>query len=341
MVEAGSPFLLAVLLTAAFAASAVLCRAVMALWVKDAPDGGRKTQAAPVPTSGGLGFAAATALGLAAVHLTGVYPVPTSIWIALAGALAVLVMGAWDDRWPLPPRPRLILLLAIALALVAFGVRVETFAPWPSATLALPAAVAAAGSIAWLVVVMNAVNFMDGANGLSMGMAAVASAGLAIVALAAGEPGIAIAAAFLCAGLCGFLLWNIPGRLYAGDAGALFTGALLASLSLLLVKAKPELLLIPPLLLLPFLTDVLLTLAWRAKRGRKLFEAHRDHVYQIALKAGLKHWHVAAVHAIWAFNAAAVGVVASLVGGRIPAAAFILFLAASIWVNAKARKSIQ
>lgn len=337
----GSSLLLAVLLAAVLVLSILFCRAVVLLGTRDAPDGGRKTQAAPVPTSGGLGFAAAMAAGLAAGHFAGGFSVPPSVWIALAGAAAVLVMGAWDDRWPLPARTRLILLAAISLALVAYGVRVETFEPWPSASVALPAAAAAAGSIAWLVVVMNAVNFMDGANGLSMGMSAVVAAGLAAVALAAGEPSIAFAAALLAAALCGFLVWNVPGRLYAGDAGALFTGAMLATLSLLLVKAKPGLLLVPPLLLLPFLTDVLLTLAWRSSRGMKLFEAHRDHVYQIALRAGLKHWHVAALHAMWALNTAAVGVIVTLVGGRIPAAAFLLFLAASIWVNVRARRSSE
>jgi len=339
MIAGASPLMVALLLGAGFLLSVAFCRAVVALGVKDAPDGGRKTQAAPVPTSGGLGFALAAGLCLAAAHFGMGMQLPAPVWIGFGGAVAVLVLGAWDDRSPLPARMRLILLAAIALAVVAGGVRVETFAPWPSASVALPAAAAAAGSIAWLLVVVNAVNFMDGANGLSMGMAAIASAGLAIVSLAVGEPSIALASAMLSAVLCGFLVWNIPGKLYAGDAGALFAGMLLASLSLLLVRAKPDLLLIPPLLLLPFLTDVLLTLAWRSKHGKKLFEAHRDHVYQIAIRAGLKHWHVAAIHAVWALNTAAVAIVASLVGGRIPAAAFVLFLAASIWVNARSRKS--
>ncbi len=339
MVTGVSPLLIAALLGVAFLLSALLCRAVMMLGVKDAPDGGRKTQAAPVPTSGGVGFAAAAAAVLAAAHVWGGIPISPPVWVGLGGAVAMLVLGAWDDRFPMPARVKLIALAGFALALAAYGVRVETFAPWPSAVIVLPAAAAAAGSIAWIIVVANAVNFMDGANGLAMGMAATAAAGLAAIALAAGEPSIAFAAATLAAVLAGFLVWNIPGRVYAGDAGALFTGGLLAALSLVLVRARPELLLIPPLLLLPFLTDVLLTLAWRAKHGKKLFEAHRDHVYQIALKAGLRHWHVAAIHAVWAVNVAAVAIVVSLVGGRIPAAAFVLFLGASVWVHLRARKA--
>ena len=69
--------------------------------------------------------------------------------------------------------------------------------------------------------------------------------------------------------------------------GALFVGAALAGLGLELVRQRPDLLLVPPILLLPFLSDVLLTIAWRARHGKKLFVAHRDHSYQIALKAGL------------------------------------------------------
>ena len=335
----GDPVRAIVLLGVAFVLSLVLCRAVIALGVRDAPDGVRKTQSLPVPTSGGIGFAIAAVVTLAAEYFWARYHPGLTLY-SVAASFAMLVIGAWDDRAPLPARTKLIAMLAVSLSVVAAGVRVNDIAPWEGpAPTNLPVVVAAAGSILWLVVVMNAVNFMDGANGLAMGMAAVASTGLAIVAFHAGETEIAIAAAVLATVLAGFLVLNVPGKLYAGDAGALFAGMMLGCLSLLLVRAQPDLLLIPPLLLLPFLTDVLLTLAWRAKHGKKLFEAHRDHVYQIALRAGLKHWHVAAIHAVWAVNVAAVAVVAALVGGRIPAAAFLLFLAASIWVNLRARKA--
>jgi UDP-N-acetylmuramyl pentapeptide phosphotransferase/UDP-N-acetylglucosamine-1-phosphate transferase len=232
-----------------------------------------------------------------------------------------------------------LLLISIALGMTVLGIRADVLEPWPGVSIDLPIALAVAGSMLWLVVVINAVNFMDGANGVAMGMAAIAAAGLAAAAGFIGAWGIALLAGALAGALAGFLILNVQGRLFAGDTGALFAGAILGGLGLELVRLRSDLLFVPPTLLLPYLSDVLLTLAWRGKHGKKLFVAHRDHVYQIAMKAGLKHWQVAAVHAVWAGNAAIVAVIASIVGGQVAAIAFLALLAVSTWVHWKVRRS--
>ncbi len=319
--------------------SLIACYLVMAhLGVRDAPDNVRKLQETPVPTSGGVGFAFAAVLGaLAAWVATGSWP-PGDVAFVLAGAVMALVLGFVDDRWPVPAKAKLLAMLAIAVGLVVAGVRADALAPWPDVSFALPWALAAAGSLAWIVVVVNAVNFMDGANGLAMGMAAIASAGLALCAAIIGAWEIAALAAALAGALLGFLVLNVPGRLFAGDAGALFVGAALAGLGLLLVRAEPELLFVPPLLLSTFLVDVLLTLVWRARRGRPLFSPHRDHAYQIALKAGMKHTLVAGIYAIWTFNAAAIAIVATLARGYAPTVAGVLIILAGVWFHRSLRR---
>ncbi len=330
-------------LAAALAIAAVLswiaCLSVRNyLGVTDDPDNVRKLQAAPVPTSGGIGFAFATAVSAAgAWALAEGHPAGSATYVLIAAVFA-MALGFVDDRWPLPARVKLIALLSIAVAMVGAGIRVDLFAPWPTAVLALPLVLAALGSLAWIMVVVNAVNFMDGANGLAMGMGAIASVGLAVCGAIVGEWEIALLSVSLAGALCGFLVWNVPGRLFAGDAGALFAGALLSGLGLLLVRAQPELLLVPPLLLSPFLVDVLMTLIWRARRGRSWLSAHRDHAYQIALKAQMSHGQVALIHAIWAFNAAAVAVVATLAGSYAPTVAAILLIVAGIWVHRMLRR---
>jgi UDP-N-acetylmuramyl pentapeptide phosphotransferase/UDP-N-acetylglucosamine-1-phosphate transferase len=187
--------------------------------------------------------------------------------------------------------------------------------------------------------VINAVNFMDGANGLSMGMAAIAAGGLSVCCAFTGAWDLALIGAALAGGLAGFLVWNAPGRLFAGDAGALFTGAVLAAISLALVRLRPDWLFVPPTLMLPWLTDVLLTVVWRAWRRKPLFSAHRDHVYQIAMKAGLKHWQVSLIHAASAFNAAIFAVVGAVGGGYAPLVVFLVLLAISVWVHIRVRRS--
>jgi UDP-GlcNAc:undecaprenyl-phosphate/decaprenyl-phosphate GlcNAc-1-phosphate transferase len=333
------PFWLVLAFFAALAAAAALCRGVIVLGVMDAPTEARKIQTAPVPTSGGLGVALAAIAVLAGIAAAAGWSIERGVPVVAGAGAAALALGFVDDRVTLRAWIKLVGLLAICAVMVGLDVRAELLAPWPDALwqLALPGAVA--GSLLWLIVVANAVNFMDGANGLSMGMAAIAALGLGVCAAMIGDWPLALLVVAMAGGLAGFLVWNIPGKLFAGDAGALFAGVILGGVSLELVKQKPDWVLIPATLMLPFLTDVLLTLIWRARHRKPLFAAHRDHAYQIAMKAGLRHWQVALIHAVWSANALALALVAAVVGGWTPLAAFLTLLAASIWVHLRVRKS--
>lgn len=323
----------------AFVLGLGLTRLVMALGFRDAPTEARKIQTHPVPTAGGLGFAAAALVAAFLVSAFVQWRAGPGAGVAL-GALPFLVLGFVDDRLRLDSMTKLIAMSAFSLAVVLLsGVAPDRMIPAPGAVWLPPTAIAALGSVLWLIVVINAVNFMDGANGLSMGMGAIAALGLSVVAALAGLWDAATLAIALAGALGGFLVWNVPGRLFAGDAGALFTGAILASLSLLIVRARPDWLFVPPIILAPWLVDVVLTVIWRASNGKQIFTAHRDHVYQIAMKAGLKHWQVSAIHAVWAANATALGIVAALAGSWVPLLVFLALYAASAGVQMRVRKS--
>ncbi len=319
--------------------SVILCRLVMSLGIVDAPTEARKTQAAPVPTAGGLAIALSVALAISVDNELIRGEFNPLLFVVGGGALAALLVGVADDVLGLRAVVKLVALAAIGVGVAWFSLRPDVFAPWPGLDLPLPVWLAIAGSALWLLVVMNAVNFMDGANGLAMGMAAIAAAGYCVIGAVVGKWDVAVTAGALTGGLCGFLVWNVSGRLFAGDAGALFVGAVLAGLGLEIVRARPDLLLVPPMLLLPFLSDVLLTLAWRAKHGKKLFVAHRDHSYQIAIKAGLPHWQVSFVHAIWAMNASIVAILSALLARQIPLVLFVLLLLVSTWLHMKIRRA--
>jgi UDP-N-acetylmuramyl pentapeptide phosphotransferase/UDP-N-acetylglucosamine-1-phosphate transferase len=323
----------------AFAVAVGLCRVVMAFGVRDAPDEPRKTQLTAVPTMGGAGFFLAVALALTIAGLLGDQPLSQGVMTLLFASALALLIGLIDDLRGMRAALKLVLLIGVGIWISASGIGPDVLSPWPGAQLSLPPLLAALGALAWIVLMMNAVNFMDGANGLSMGMAAIAAAGLCACAIVAGAPDIALCAGALCGALAGFLVWNVPGRLFAGDAGALMTGCLLAGLCLLLVERRPDWLCLAPTLMLPFLTDVILTLGWRLLNGKNLLSAHRDHGYQIAIKAGLRHWQVSAVHAVWAINAAALSLVAGIAGGWFPLMAFLTLAGASIWVHVRVRIS--
>lgn len=324
----------------AFLPSVLLCRIVITLRIVDSPTEARKKQPMPVPTAGGLAVALSAMLAVAThVELHGGREYAYPIVVAAGGGLAMLLLGLADDILSLRAIVKLNLTTLVAVGIAVLGLRADTMGFWPDAVVALPLVVAVAGSALWLVVVINAVNFMDGANGLAMGMACIAALGLAACGAVIGAEHITLAGVALAGGLVGFLVWNVRGLLFVGDAGALFTGAVLAGLGLELVRLRPDLLFVPAILLLPFLSDVLLTLAWRGKHGKPLFVAHLDHAYQIALKAKLTHIQVAGVHAVWALNAAVVAVGAALVGGYAPVIAFVALLAISTWVHWKVRRA--
>ncbi|MFT3723773.1 MAG: MraY family glycosyltransferase [Hyphomonadaceae bacterium] len=318
--------------------SFILCRVMISLRIMDAPTEARKTQAVPIPTSGGVAVAISTALAVVSITELTDWNLDKTIFAVGGGAIAALLIGLADDILNLRAVLKLALLIATAAAVSAF-VRADVLGLWPGAMIVLPLPLAIAGSMAWLIVLLNAVNFMDGANGLAMGMAAIAALGLSICSAVVGEWDVALLSIALAGALAGFLVWNVAGKLFVGDAGAFFAAAILGGLGLRLVQARADLLFVPPMLLLPFLSDVLLTLAWRSKHGKKLFVAHRDHTYQIAIKAGLKHWQVSLVHAVWAINAAVFAVIATLMGQQVPAIAFVLLLLVSTWIHWRVRRS--
>lgn len=286
--------------------SLFVCWLMIRLGPKDAPDNGRKTQSAPVPSSGGVGIVAGIAASLAALALLGadvagiLFAPPL---IGLAGFTVFAALLGWlDDARGLPAMTKLVALLgaafAAALAGTAFGW------PWGAGVIV------AAG---WMFVMANALNFMDGANGIAMGTALIIFSALVLVttpqaALLPGAREYGLLMALLLAAAAaagGFLFWNLGGKLFAGDAGSLSVGGLIGAASV--VYARESSVFVPLTLALPVLVDVFMTLAWRAKRGRPLMQAHRDHAYQLLLRAGWPHLQVARLW--WGMTAVCAGAV--------------------------------
>ncbi|MGE3142892.1 MAG: hypothetical protein AB7L65_06195, partial [Hyphomonadaceae bacterium] len=179
-------------------------------------------------------------------------------------------------------------------------------------TLRLTPAVCLIGAALRVIVLVNAVNFMDGANGLALGSSGIGLLGLAVLALIADAPGPAALALCGVGAVAGFLIWNFPsGRLFAGDAGALFVGALAAVTSLLAIRDGGLSPFTPATLFLPMLADALLTLAWRVGRRPNLLDGHRDHLFQIGLRSGVGHAQITLLYWRAAAGCAVAGVVAA------------------------------
>lgn len=263
----------------------------------------RSSHAVVTPSGGGLGVAAGVFAALLLAALLGPETLEPRAALQLAGVaivgLAIAAIGFFDDLYEWPPMLKLGLLSAAG----AFGALI---AGAPSELplgggLGLPLAswLPILGGALWIFTVMNAVNFMDGANGLAGGAVGIASAGLAAMALFAGAPAAALLAAALAGALLGFLPLNAPNaRVFMGDVGALSAGLWFAAAGLLFaVEAPRGAVYLPPLLLMPILGDVLLTIAWHVKHRIPLMTPHRDHAYQARIRSGESHAQV--VRAIW------------------------------------------
>lgn len=281
---------LALLLGAVIAVTALLtsrfARQGSAFFVPDVPNA-RSLHERTVARSGGVAILAGilTGVGIATMLIA----IPSWL-IATAIALAlVAAIGYRDDRYPVPALLRLCL-HAIAAAVVAgsgislaslelFTVSIEPGAAFNVVVSAL--------FIMWMI---NLYNFMDGMDGLAGSMAVIGFGMFAIFgALANNTPFFVISAVIASAAL-GFLLFNLPpARIFMGDAGAYSLGLLAAVLTIVGVNENVFRLEQALLVFLPFIGDATYTLLSRLIRRRRVWDAHREHIYQRLVLSGMSH----------------------------------------------------
>ena len=215
--------------TVAFVASLTLTRAVRAVArrydIVDRPDGKRKLHGRPVPLWGGVAVYAATVLGLLAVRLSSIgtesFISLSNAWIIAAGLVCFL--GGIDDRYNLPSRIKLTLQIVSVLPIIVLGYYVDRIAAfgypiylgWFGAPL----------TILWLVGCINALNLIDGMDGLASIIGLSTAAMLGVIAANQGHDHVAAMAIILAAALAGFLIYNLPpASIFLGDSGSMVIG---------------------------------------------------------------------------------------------------------------------
>jgi Fuc2NAc and GlcNAc transferase len=333
----------------AFIVSLIVCRALIAAGPIDTPTETRKQEIHnhPTPTSGGLGISAGFGAGMVALSLASfVWRQQVSeqgvalIWLTASFAYPLVVIGFIDDTKHLsaPFKFAVYALLSLAASWM-FGVVNEVRVG--DVIVNLPFAAGLIGTALWVFTLINAVNFMDGANGLSMGSVAVGLAALSIIAFQGGA--LSAAAVALCGAgaLLGFVVWNYPaGKLFAGDSGALFAGALAAFACLIAIGRMDMSPLVAPILFFPLLADVLLTLYDRVRRGRSLMVGHTEHLYQLAIHSGWSHARIAVAYWLAMLACGAIGIaVAQDPTHTAPCLALIALAVISLIVNSAIRRT--
>lgn len=246
--------------------------------------GARRSHTTPTPRGGGLGLLLGVTAGAAAVLAfppvrgsTAILMDAAVVAAALAAVLVASLIGWLDDRSDVSIRIRLAAHVVAALLLLPL---VHTFAAsgW-LAPLAL------AWWAFWMISSINVVNFMDGIDGM-IGLQSLVFG--AFVALCAAPGGIAQALGLATAGASlGFLVWNwSPAKIFLGDVGSGGLGALFVVLGALLVREGRVHFTAAFLPLAPIFLDASATLVRRARRGERLSQAHRSHLYQRLANGG-------------------------------------------------------
>ena len=299
----------------------------------------RSSHRAAVPRGGGIAVIGVLLAAWLALWLTGDCASSGALfWIVLAGALGLAAVSWLDDL-----RGGVSIFLRLAAQVLAVGAGIASL---PGDGLVLQGIVPAfvdhaLAAAAWLWFV-NLFNFMDGIDGLSgveggsLGLGAFLLALLGVAPAGLGPLGLALAGVSL-----GFLFWNWhPAKIFLGDVGSVPLGYLAGWLMLALAAAGAW----QAALLLPayYLADATLTLAHRLLRGQRVWQAHREHIYQRVVAAGWSHGRAAAV--IAGHNLLLVGLaVASRQGSAAAAAALAagaILVAALLWyLHAAARAS--
>lgn len=263
----------------------------------------RSSHTTPTPRLGGIGIAAGLAAGfvVVAAMLAAPQVMPAELrltsgnsgwfgWMkfaAFVGATyAAFALGFVDDVKGMGALKKLAAQAVIAIIPPLMGMRIERIhLPGMASVAALPPVAGVALTTAWLLVMMNAVNFMDGINGLAGRFAEIASIGafLGLVGFDGAETLLPLCAALYGAS-DGFLKHNVPtAKTFMGDCGSQMIGMFLGLLGIHITQMPMN---FPPpfigfvIIVSLFIFDVLATMIRRGIQGKNLLQAHREHFYQ-------------------------------------------------------------
>jgi len=266
----------------------VMRKIALAQGVLDRPNSAHKSHKNPVPYLGGIaiiiGVVIVSYIALISDNFTW-----SNFWLAtsvLGPAIAMGLVGLWDDLKSLNPLPRFIG-QSIAGIVVALILILNDNIGNPTGITVLDVAI----TVIWIVGICNSINFFDNLDGGAAGTVAITAISLTYLAITGDQYFIAALSVVVAGSTLGFLIWNrAPARIYMGDAGALFLGLLIATLT---VRFKPSTnssitsFAIPLLLLAIPILDTTVAVFSRLRRKMSPFQGGQDHLSHRLVRNGL------------------------------------------------------
>jgi UDP-GlcNAc:undecaprenyl-phosphate GlcNAc-1-phosphate transferase len=299
--------------------------------VVDRPNSSHKSHKKPVPYLGGV----AIIIGVITVsYSASLFSEFTSstFWLAtsvLGPALLLGLIGLWDDIRNLLPLPRFIAQTFAGVFTASILIITDNIGN-PTGSSIFDSLI----TVVWIVGICNSINFFDNLDGGAAGTVAISSIALAYLALSGDQYLIAALSTVTAGATLGFLVWNKnPAKIYMGDAGALFLGVLLATLT---VRFEPNTqtqigsYLIPILLLAIPILDTTIAVLSRVRRHLSPFQGGQDHLSHRLIRAGLSRRQAALI--LWTLSTffAAVALLISTLNNAIET--YVVTAATLLWL---------
>jgi UDP-GlcNAc:undecaprenyl-phosphate GlcNAc-1-phosphate transferase len=329
---------LAALLTAALVAlisTPVVRSLAFRVGAVDVPKDARRMHTHPIPRMGGLaiffGFILSVLIFL---------PLTQELRGMLLGSVVIVILGILDDIFALPALPKFFVQIGAALIAVLHGNRIEFLSNpnifsqdlfWELGLLAVPI------TVFWIVGITNAVNLIDGLDGLACGVSTISSMTMLVIALIVAEPDVALLMGALSGACIGFLPYNLnPAKIFMGDTGSTFLGFVLAVVSIQgLFKFYAIISFAVPFLMLGLpIFDTCFAILRRVSHGQSPMAPDRGHIHHRLIDMGFTQKQAVAVLYIISAILGLSAVVLTTIG-VVRAMLFLLALCAAGAVAAK------
>ena len=287
---------LGVALLISFIATPVVKALAQKMGAVDVPKDGRRMHDHPIPRMGGLaiffGFLLSTLLFV---------PMSKSLRGMLLGGVIIVILGMLDDIYALPAMPKLLVQIVAALVAVLHGNVIQVLSNpnifssnpyWTLGIWAIPV------TVIWIVAITNAVNLIDGLDGLAVGVATISSLTMLVIAMLVSDGLVALMMAALAGGCIGFMPYNLnPAKIFMGDTGSTFLGFILATASIQgLFKFYTIVSFAVPFLMLGLpLFDTCFAILRRVARGQNPMSPDRSHVHHRLIDVGFNQKQAVAI----------------------------------------------
>ncbi len=273
-----------------FAVTPLVKRLAQKVGAMDVPTDGRRMHHHPIPRMGGLAIFIAF---LASVLIFAYPEIDREIRGILLGAVIIVILGVLDDIITLHAGLKFVVQILAAVLVVLHGCRIEHFmglhlADW----LSYPV------SVVWIVAITNAVNFIDGLDGLAAGVSAISAGAMLVVALLVGDFMSAVMLAAIVGACVGFIPYNFnPAKIFMGDTGSTFLGFMLSTISIYgLFKMYAIISFAVPFLVLGLpIFDICFAVVRRVSHGQSPMHADRGHVHHRLIDMGFSQKQAVAI----------------------------------------------